>query len=29
VFAILEWMTEQLPALNPISERKKLGLGAY
>jgi hypothetical protein len=29
VFAILEWMTEQLPILNPILERQKPGLGAY
>jgi len=29
VFAILEWMTEQLPTLKPISERQKPSLGAY
>ena len=29
VFSILEWMTEQLPTLKPISERQKPSLGAY
>lgn len=29
VFAILEWLTEQLPTVSAVSESKKTGLGAY